>query len=82
MNHLAKQRKTKFHVHIRIDLYNTGMGFSKEMFYEHQNELFEMSGIEVEGIYSHLYSSYSFNKKLIRSELESFDDLVQNIPGR
>lgn len=81
MNHLAKQRKTKFHVHIRIDLYNTGMGFSKEMFYEHQNELFEMSGIEVEGIYSHLYSSYSFNKKLIRSELESFDDLVQNIPG-
>ncbi len=67
-------------VHIRLDVWNSGMGMGPEDFKEHLEEIFSIFNIRVMGIYSHLYTSYSENTEIIREELERFRSLVEIVP--
>lgn len=78
--HLAERHKRKIRIHLRIDIQDTGMGFGISDFIKHQKEIFEMDHIIVEGIYAHLYSSYSFRKEFILKELNQFTKAVELIP--
>lgn len=66
----------KARVHIRIDINNSGMGFSVEEFGRYQKEIFSYSDIKVEGLYAHFYSSYRQEKDKLEGELKEFHSFV------
>ena len=69
-------------VHIRLDGWNSGMGISYEDFLLKQDEFFSQDKVEVCGVYSHLYTSYSNDRIGIKKELEGFDRMVKKIKPR
>lgn len=66
-------------VHIRMDVWNSGMGFGPEEFLTRQDELFSLFNLRIMGLYTHLYTSYSENDVLIRDELDKFKAVVDRI---
>ena len=74
--------KVTLRVHIRIDIWDSGMGLSPQDFLNGQDMIMSMPHLEVCGLYTHLYSAYSDDLEEIGSELASFDDMVGKIsPG-
>lgn len=77
---LIGMRKNKsFSVHVRVDLWKSGMGFGPE---EVSEELFSFPHVQVKGIYTHLYSSYQFDWERSEKELDRFDRVLDRLPGR
>ena len=79
LNALGKVRGEKIRVHIRVDIWDSGMGLGYREFQEAEDELFHSEGVEVCGLYGHLYSAYYENREETRKELQAFDDLVRSI---
>ncbi|WP_029320769.1 alanine racemase [Butyrivibrio sp. AE3004] len=79
LNSLGIKLGKKIRVHIRVDVWDSGMGLGYDCFKESENELFEAEGIDVCGLYGHLYSAYSNDRKEIFKELQDFDELVNGI---
>lgn len=79
-NRLALKNKVKIKVHIRIDLYDTGKGFSIEEYRKEEKMLLGLQGLSVEGIYAQVYSSYTFYEKYVHKDVEPFDLLVREMP--
>lgn len=76
---LARERQIPLRVHLRVDEWSSGMGLSYEEFRWHEEEFFSSPWIRTEGLYSHLYCSYSGDKERIRRELGIFSDFVRSI---
>ncbi|MBR1860580.1 MAG: alanine racemase [Lachnospiraceae bacterium] len=79
MDEVAALGKVTLKVHIRIDIWNSGMGMSPEEFRLYEDEIFSFSHLEVCGLYTHLYTAYSDDLEEIRSELECFKGLVDSV---
>jgi alanine racemase len=79
MEALGERTGLRFRVHVRIDGWNSGMGFGFQEFFDNEEELFHASNVDVCGLYSHLYTSYSNDLEAIRDELERFDRFVKGI---
>ncbi|MCR5031964.1 MAG: alanine racemase [Lachnospiraceae bacterium] len=75
----AKQKGITVKVHIRIDVWDSGMGMGPEEFLTFQKELFSLENLQICGVYSHLYTSYSEDKEVIKEELEKFASLERGI---
>lgn len=76
---LAEKRSLRLSVHIRVDGWDSGMGLGYDEFLCHEDELMSADSLDVCGLYSHLYTSYSGDLEGIRGELERFDALVRQI---
>lgn len=76
---LAEKLSLRFTVHIRVDGWNSGMGFDYEEFLQREDEIFAAPSLTVSGLYSHLYTSYSGDLEGIRRELERFDALLHRV---
>ena len=69
----------KIRVHIRVDIWDSGMGLGYGEFRETEEELFKAAGVDICGLYGHLYSGYFENREETRKELLAFDALVNGI---
>ncbi len=78
----AQREKKEYMVHVRVDLYETGMGIGKECMEEQMNQVFQYPGVKIVGMYTHLYSGYQFVLEQTREELECFRELVNKIPAK
>ncbi len=76
---LAEKLSFRLSVHIRVDGWNSGMGLGYEEFLQHADELLSAGSVDVCGLYSHLYTSYSGDLEGIRGELERFDAFVRRL---
>ena len=76
---LAEKLSLRFTVHIRADGWNSGMGLSYEEFLQNEDRLFSAGRLDVCGLYSHLYTSYSGDLEGISRELERFDAFQRRI---
>ena len=79
LNALGKVLGQKIRVHIRVDIWNSGMGLGYQEFRDVEDELFRTEGVSVCGLYGHLYSAYYENHEETRKELQEFDALVRSI---
>ena len=79
LNSLGIELGTRLRVHIRVDIWDSGMGLGFAQFRERQEELFQAEGLEVCGLYAHLYSAYYKKRDETQKELQDFDDLVNSI---
>ncbi len=79
LDEVAAAAKVTLRVHIRIDIWNSGMGISTEDFINKQDMIMAMPHLEVCGLYSHLYTAYSDDHEQIGRELEEFDGMVKMI---
>ena len=79
LDKVAEFAKVTLRVHIRIDIWDSGMGISPEDFLKEQDMIMSMPHLAVCGLYTHLYSAYSDDLAEIASELEQFDDMVKKI---
>ncbi|MEG2439981.1 MAG: alanine racemase [Acetivibrio sp.] len=69
----------KIRVHIRIDIYESGKGMSLVECKENFDLLWNLSGIQIEGIYMHSYEAYEFQEAEIRKDLEPFDTFIKDM---
>ena len=76
---MAEALSTRIRVHIRIDGWNTGMGVCYEEFLSAEERIFSSGNLEVCGVYSHLYTSYSEDLELNRKQLQCFDAFIKSI---
>ena len=76
---LAEKRSQRLSVHIRTDGWDSGMGLSYEEFLRNEDALFSSRHLNVCGLYSHLYTSYSGDVEGIARELERFDAFQRQI---
>jgi alanine racemase len=76
---IGERLSIQIKVHIRMDGWNSGMGFGYDEYLENEEKLFDSEHIDVCGLYSHLYTSYSENRESVRQELERFDAFVKKI---
>ena len=76
---LGKILGLRLHVHIRVDGWDSGMGLGYQEYLDAEEELFSARHLDICGIYSHLYSSYSGNTAQIHQDLERFDRFVRKI---
>lgn len=76
---LAERVSVMLRVHLRVDGWNSGMGLGYDEYLERQDWFFSQKYVDVCGIYSHLYTSYSDDREEIRFELERFDRLLRQI---
>lgn len=81
LDQVAEAAKVTLRVHIRIDVWNSGMGLGMEEFKKHEEEIFKMKHLDVCGLYSHLYTAYSNDREEVEAELKRFDRLVNSIPA-
>ena len=79
LNTLGIRLGKKIRVHIRVDIWDSGMGLGYSQFRDREEELFSAEGIDVCGLYGHLYSGYYEKGEETRRELQEFDDLVTGI---
>lgn len=79
LDEVAEFASVTLRVHIRIDIWDSGMGLSPEDLLRHQDTIMNMPHLEVCGMYTHLYTSYSDDLDMIASELKSFDETVKKI---
>lgn len=77
LNQLGQEKDIIFQVHLRVDLWNSGMGFLPEQITQ---ELFSLPYVSVAGIYTHLQSSYQFDWEKSEGELCRFDRVINSIP--
>ncbi|MCR5178874.1 MAG: alanine racemase [Lachnospiraceae bacterium] len=75
----AERLGKKIRVHIRTDIWKSGMGLDFSEFRSREDEIFGAEHLDVCGLYCHLYSSYSDDRERIQSELGCFDDFVHSI---
>ena len=66
-------------IHIRTDSWDSGMGMEYREFLAWEDRIFRMEHLDVCGLYSHMYSSYSDSIEDIRREMERFDAMVRRI---
>ena len=76
---LAERLSLRLTVHIRVDGWDSGMGLSYEEFLQNEDRLFSAQHLDVCGLYSHLYTSYSGDLEGISRELERFDAFQRQI---
>jgi alanine racemase len=76
---IAGKYSVKIRVHIRVDGWDSGMGFSYKDFLENQENFLNSEDVVVCGLYSHLYTSYSEIGGGIKDELRRFDELVKGM---
>ncbi|WP_026508863.1 alanine racemase [Butyrivibrio sp. MC2013] len=79
LNELGIRLNIRIRVHIRVDIWDSGMGLGYGYFREHEDELFAAEGLDICGLYGHLYSAYYEDRGVTRRELEAFDELVKSI---
>ncbi len=79
LDKVAEFAKVTLRVHIRIDIWDSGMGLSPKEFLDKQDMIMAMPHLDVCGLYTHLYSAYSGDLDEIGSELKRFDDMVRLI---
>ena len=79
INALGIKIGKRLRVHIRTDNWITGMGLSYKEFLENEQLIHKADGVDVCGLYAHLYSSYSGDREKTRMELEEFDELVKSM---
>ena len=79
LNALGRKKGIRIHAHIRIDGWGTGMGLGFWEYLENEKELFSAKYVNVCGLYSHLYSSYSEDREETLWELKRFDAFVKRI---
>lgn len=76
---LGEKENKIFQVHVRLDLWGSGMGFLPEDIGE---EMFSFPHVQVRGIYTHLHSSYQFDWERNEQELCRFDGALEKLPGQ
>ena len=80
LNALGIRRRQKIRVHIRVDIWDSGMGLGFQQFQQKEEELFSAEGIDICGLYGHLYSAYyDESREETRRELLKFDSLINSI---
>ena len=79
LNALGRKKGIRIHAHIRVDGWNSGMGLGFWEYLENEKELFSAKYVNVCGLYSHLYSSYSEDREETLWELKRFDAFVKHI---
>ena len=79
LDEVASYARVTLRAHVRIDIWDSGMGISPEDFLKDQEQIMTMKHIEVCGLYTHLYTSYSDDLDEIGSELKRFDLMVRKI---
>ena len=79
LDEVASYARVTLRAHVRIDIWDSGMGISPEDFLKDQEQIMTMKHIEVCGLYTHLYTAYSDDLDEIGSELKRFDMMVRNI---
>lgn len=77
LEELGAAKNSVFSVHIRVDVWESGMGFSPE---DVNIRLFDLPHVKVKGIYTHLHSSYQFDWEKTEKELCRFDRAVDRLP--
>lgn len=76
---LGERTNKAFPVHVRVDIWGSGLGFLPE---EIKEDLFSFSHVQVKGIYTHLHSSYQFDWRKSEEELCQFDRALLGLPAR
>lgn len=79
LEELGKKTGIPVRIHIRTDSWDSGMGMEYGEFLAWEDRIFRMEHLDVCGLYSHIYSSYSDSREDIRRELERFDAMVRRI---
>lgn len=79
LNGLAASLALRLRVHIRTDVWNAGMGMGFATFLEKREAFLYPSNLEVCGLYTHLYSGYSGDRRQTERELRAFDGLVRQL---
>ncbi|WP_408070755.1 alanine racemase [Butyrivibrio sp. JL13D10] len=72
LNSIGERLGVKIRIHVRLDRYDSGMGISYDDYTRNEKKLFSSENLDVCGLYTHLYSSYSDDEQSIRAELEYF----------
>ncbi len=78
-NKVAKECGIILKVHIRVDVWDAGMGMGAHELKRSEDEIFSLFNISILGIYSHLYTSYSDDLEVIRNELEMFKAVLDGL---
>ena len=79
LDEVAAAAAVTLRVHIRIDIWDSGMGLSPEDFIKYRDKIMNMPHLEVCGLYVHMYTAYSDDLEEIESELKRFDEMVKKI---
>lgn len=77
---LGKRLGFRLRIHLRLDEWDSGVGISYDTYRKNERFFYESEGVEVCGLYSHMYTSYEKNQERTERELKVFDDLVRGIP--
>ncbi|MCR5279981.1 MAG: alanine racemase [Lachnospiraceae bacterium] len=79
INRVAVNCGAQVKAHLRVDVWNSGMGMGPDELKEFEGEMFTASNLKLTGIYSHLYTSYSEDLPVIKNELEMFKAVVDGL---
>ncbi|MBP2627136.1 MAG: alanine racemase [Firmicutes bacterium] len=78
--HLVAQKKqVKVQYHLRIDTTGGSLGIEVGDVVAFLNKTKELSGLELSGIYTHLYSSYGQDDILVRQQISKFNNIVDDV---
>ncbi len=76
---VAQKKQVKIQYHIRIDTTGGSLGVIVEDVVAFLNKTRELSGLELTGIYTHLYSSYGQDDVLMHQQISKFDRVVADV---
>lgn len=79
---LASQMGIRFRVHLRLDFQGGVRGFSKKEFQENYHTMIETKELEVCGLYAHVYSTYSGDRKLKEEELQEYAEVFDTVGNK
>lgn len=79
LNQLALSSKKKAKVHLRLDIGLGSVGIKVEDALPFVQAMLKMEGLELEGVFTHLASSYGADESLIRVDLKKFEHTVEEL---
>lgn len=74
---IGKENNKKIKVHIRIDTTHGSLGIEEQYFAEFYNEITKLKWIEVEGIFTQLYSAYGEHEEMTKAQLQEFNKVLE-----
>ena len=80
LDQLGIRLGVRLRVHLRLDEWDSGVGISYSAYRNNEALFYEAEGVEVCGLFSHMYTSYEKNQERTERELKTFDALVRGIP--
>ncbi len=81
LDQLGRRLGVRLRVHLRLDGSDSGIGIGYGMYRKSERGFFAAEGVEILGLYGHLYTAYSGDRAATEREIRDFDALVREIPS-